>query len=279
MKKIILLISVAIAATAQAQEYVDRIGFKLESIAHLDIGWMKIATYTKTPVAKQLGHRSYSAKQIGYSQQFVTWMQQSYSPNGCLGDAGYYQNAIPKHSGTNSGYGNIINTHLDALPHLYGAYAKVYMFLKKDANGKFVPQTGHSDYWHIEANQLQHISAPVSFISTPEQYYFVMPRYHKDVKRDFAEDKAASQLSGFDTHKNVQAYTHFYIPPKIIYDDAQYVVIMTKNNKLPFEEVTIGEFFSQAEKQLPFWQKAENRSADLMAKAQKNLTRLKERKK
>ena len=277
MKIIILLISVVITATTQAQEYVDRIGFKLESIAHLDIGWMKIATYTKAPIAKQLSHRSYSAKQIGYSQQFVTWMQQSYSPKGCLGDVGYYQNAIPKHSGTNSAYGNIINTHLDALPHLYGAFAKVYMFLKKDPNGKFVPQTGHSDYWHIEANQLQYISVPVPFISTPEQYYFVMPQYHKDAKGDFARYKAGSQLSGFDTHKNLQAYTHFYVPPKIIGDNGQYVVVMTKNNKLPFEEITIGEFFLQAEKQLVFWQKAENRSADLMTKAQKNLARIKEK--
>ena len=190
MKKIILLISVAVVTRAQAQPiYVDRIGFKLESIADIDIGWMKMYKHTTAPKGKQLGQRSYSAKQIGYSQQFVTWMQQSYMPKGCLGDAGYYQNAVPKHSSTNSSYGNIINTHLDALPHLYGAFAKVYMFLKKDANGKFVPQAGYSDYWHIEANQLQYISVPVSFISTPEQYYFTMPHYHKDAKRDFAGDK------------------------------------------------------------------------------------------
>lgn len=277
MKKVILITLIATTITSHAQVYIDRIGFDLESIAHIDIGWIKTVEYTKAPVAKQLGHRSYSAKQIGYSQQFVTWMQQSYLPKGCLGDVSYYQNEIPKHSSTNSSYGNIINKNLDALPHLYGAMAKMYMFLKKDGNGKFVPQNNLGDYWHIEANQLQYISNPVPFISTPEQYYFAMPRYQNDKREIKASDKAASQLSGFDTQKNLQPYIHFYIPPRFISDYSYYVVIMTRNNELPFEEITIGEFFSQAEKQLPFWQKAENRSEDLMAKAQKNLARLKEK--
>ncbi|MBK8141441.1 MAG: hypothetical protein IPK57_10770 [Chitinophagaceae bacterium] len=112
-------------------------------------------------------------------------MQQSYLPKGCLGDIGHFQNAIPKFSGTNSALGNAINQHLAALPHMYGAFSKVYMFFKKDAAGKFVPQNNFAEYWHIEANQLQYISAPVSFISSPEQYYFVMPHYHSGAGSNF----------------------------------------------------------------------------------------------
>ena len=101
MKKIILLAFVAVSITAQAQPiYVDRIGFKLESIADIDIGWMEIRKHTTAPKGKQLGDRIYSAKQIGNCQQFVEWMQQSYLPKGCLGDATYYQNYIPKFSST-----------------------------------------------------------------------------------------------------------------------------------------------------------------------------------
>ena len=119
MKKIFLLNFLAFAMTTQAQVYVERIGFKLESIADINIGWMKTYNHPNPPTAKTLSNRVYSAKQIGYSQQFVEWMQQSYLPKGCLGDAKYYQNAIPKFSGTNSLVGNAIDEHLAALPHLY----------------------------------------------------------------------------------------------------------------------------------------------------------------
>ncbi len=205
-------------------------------------------------------------------------MQQSYLPKGCLGDAGYYQNYIPKFSSTNSRLGNAINQHAAALPHLYGAFSRMYMFLKKDAQGKFVPEVNFSEYWRIEANQLEHISKPVSFISSAEEYYFVLPDFTSHSKGYDADDKAASNLLGFANHKNMEGYRHFYIPGKTIDDDSYYVVIMTKDNEqLPFEKITIGEFFTQAEKQLPVWQKTEPTSPENFARAQKNLVRLKEK--
>ncbi|MFC0774884.1 hypothetical protein [Terrimonas alba] len=278
MKKIILLALVIASFTAQTQPiYVDRIGFKLESIADIDIGWMKIYKHTTPPKGKQLGNRTYSATQIGYSQQFVEWMQQSYLPKGCLGDAGYYQNAIPKFSGTNSRLGNAINMHGNALPHLYGAFSKMYMFLKKDDQGKFAPQNNLAEYWRIEANQLQYISDPVSFISSAEEYYFVLPDFNGNIKGYDADDKAASNLMDFNTHKNIKAYKHFYVPPKTIDDYAHYVVILTKDNELPFENVTIGDFFTEAEMQFPVWQKIDPVPAEKFAVAQKNLARLKEK--
>ena len=162
MKKLILIVFIGIGFTAQAQpEFVDRIGFKLESIADIDIGWMKIYKPTTPAKGKQLGNRIYSARQIGYCQQFIEWMQQSYLPKGCLGDAGYYLNEIPKFSGTNSKLGNEINQHGHALPHMYGASSRMYTALKKDAQGKFAPLYNFAEYWRIEANQLQYISSPV----------------------------------------------------------------------------------------------------------------------
>ena len=272
MKKIILIAFIAVGFTSQAQPvYVDRIGFKLESIADIDIGWMTIRNHTTAPKGKQLGDRIYSANQIGYSQNFVEWMQQSYLPKGCLGDATYYQNVIPKFSGTNSRLGNAINQHDHALPHMYGAQSKIYMFLKKDAEGKFIPQNNLSDDWRIEANGLQSISMPVSFISSSEEYYFILADFSGNSKGYNANDKAESNLMGFNNHKNLSAYKHFYIPHNC------YVVIMTKDKELPFEKVTIGEFFTEAEKQLPVWQNIEPVSAENFAVAQKNLARLKEK--
>lgn len=277
MKKLILLAFITVTITSQAQIYRDRIGFDLQSIADIDIGWMTIRKHTTPPKGKQLGDRVYSATQIGFSQQFVEWMQQSYLPKGCLGDATYYQNYIPKFSPTNSLLGNAINTHAHALPHLYGAQSKIYLYLKKDAQGKFVPQNNLGDYWHIEANQLQYISNRVSFISSNEEYYFVLPDYRNHSKGYDAEDKTHSNLSGFDNHKNIQAYKHFFTPSKPFIPMPQYIVIMTKDNELPFEKITIGEFFTEAEKQFPVWQKIDPVSAGNFLTAQKNLTRLKEK--
>jgi hypothetical protein len=206
MKKIILIALAAINIHAQAQVYVDRIGFTLESIADINIGWMKIYKYTTPPAGKQLGTRTYSAKQIGYSQMFVEWMQVSYLPKGCLGDAGYYQNDIPEFSGTNSLLGNAINMQKQALPHLYGAFSRMYMFLKKDAQGKFVPQVNFSEYWHISANEIQNISLPVSFISSTEEYYFVLPDFNSNAKGYNADDKVASNLMNFNALKNKKGY-------------------------------------------------------------------------
>ena len=271
MKRIILIGLVAITITSQAQVYVDRIGFTLESISDINFGWMTIRKHTSPPKGKQLGDRIYSAKQIGYSQQFVEWMQQSYLPKGCLGDAAYYQNYIATFSGTNSRLGNAINMHRNALPHLYGTQSKMYMFLKKDAQGKFVPQNNLAENWRIEANGLESISNPVSLISSTEEYYFVLPDFSGTSKGYNADDKVASNLMGFTNHKNLSTYKHFYIP----HDG--YVVIMTKDKELPFEKITIGEFFAQAEKQFPVWQNIEPVSAENFATAQKNLARLKEK--
>ena len=271
MKKLILIAFIAITFTSQAQVYIDRIGFTLESISDINFGWMKIYNHTTPSKGKQLGNRTYSANQIGYSQKFVEWMQQSYLPKGCLGDAHYYQNYIPTFSGTNSRLGNAINMHGNALPHLYGAFSKMYMFLKKDAQGKFVPQNNLAEDWRIEANGLEYISNPVSFISSTEEYYFVLLDFSGNSKGYNAEDKVASNLMGFNNHKNIAGYKHFYIPHE------SYVVIITKNKELPFEKVTIGEFFTQAEKQLPIWQNVDPVSAEKFAAAQKNLARLKEK--
>jgi hypothetical protein len=277
MKKIMLLAVITLTVSSKAQVYIDRIGFTLESIADKDFGWIKIYNHPAPPTGKSSGNRTYSAKQIGYSQQFVEWMQQSYIPKGCLGDAGYYQNYIPAFSGSNSRLGNAINRNKQALPQLYGAFSKMYMFLKKDELGKIVPQNNFAEYWHIAANQLEYISNPVTFISGTEEYYFVLPDFNDHEKGYDEVDRAAANLMDFRNNKNIQAYRHFYIPPKVIGDASQYVVIMTRNHELPFEKITIGEFFEQAEKQFPFWQKTVPVSAENFALAQNNLARLKEK--
>src|SRR5690349_20730286 len=111
MRSLLICCLLLFFISSKAQVYVDRIGFKLETIADLDLGWVRTFKPTSPPKGKQLGGRTYSATQIGYSQQFIEWMQQSYIPKGCLGDVAYNQNAVYKFSGTNSRLGNAISSH------------------------------------------------------------------------------------------------------------------------------------------------------------------------
>jgi hypothetical protein len=261
MKKIILPFTLLFGLQSTAQLFIP-----LEELASEELGWIQVKKYTAPAKSIKVGNRTYSSAQIRNCELFIEWMQQSYLPTGCLGDAKYYVNELP---GT-----SYESQQKNALPHLYGAYSRLYMFLKKDPKGKLVPQTGLSDYWRIEVNQLEHITNHVPFISTPDQYYFVMPHYDNAVKgHDF---KKEFDFLGFSNHPNLAPYRHFY-QQKNAGAGNQYVTILTANNKLPFEEVTIGEFLTRAEQQLPEWQKREKRSNELLAKALENLARIKEK--
>jgi hypothetical protein len=148
------------------------------------------------------------------------------------------------------------------------------MFLKKDEKGKFVLQNSLTDKWNIEANGLNSISNPISFISSAGAHYFILPDFKNNDKGYNPNDKAASNLSGFDNHKNIAAYQHFFSPT---FEEKSYIVILAKNNELPFDKVTIGEFFTEAEKQFPVWQKIDPVPAEQFIAAQKNLARLKQK--
>ena len=61
---------------------------------------------------------------------------------------------------------------------LYGAFSKMYIFLKKDAQGKlYTANQPRRIIGDIEANQLENISDPVFFISSTEEYYFILHRF------------------------------------------------------------------------------------------------------
>ena len=56
IKKIILLAYVSVTTHLQAQVYIDRIAFVLESIEEIDIGWMKMYKFTTVAKGRQLGN-------------------------------------------------------------------------------------------------------------------------------------------------------------------------------------------------------------------------------
>lgn len=282
IKLLFALLLFVVCNSSQAQS-------KREAYSALDIGWMKKIEFKAPPKPMTIDTRSYTAKQIGYAQAMLTWIQQTYTPKGMFGDLKWYTFEPDKSEPVTSkdyDYNEAEKNNRRALPNYYGAYAKLSLFLKKDANGKWVPETGHDIRWLIEANGVGTISRPVVRLSTPDEYYFLMPRYEIGMKGSL--DKTwyaeAANFRNFSNHPNLKNYDHYYIPNGQVTDgkDDFYAVIMTKNRQpLPFEQVTVGEFIRQLEKQLPLmYQMAINggsKDIDLKARANKGFQIFKQR--
>jgi hypothetical protein len=253
MKKVLIAIALLFlknsAATAQPdpKNFPVNTELRINEIQGLKIGWWKTIKKT-TAAATTLYGRTYSATQISNAQKFMEWMQASYTPTGCLGDVKYYLN---RGQDKYRRYGKLDAYYDEALPQLYGAYTKVYMFLKKEANGNFKPAGDFAEFWHIGVNQLEYISQAVNCISSPTEHFFIMPHYIQGHKGSFEQFADRVSFLNFNNHSNLQPYQHFFIPPKIIGDNPWYVVLLTKDNKpLPFESITIGELIERLEKNM-----------------------------
>lgn len=275
---------VAINLQAQTKE------LPRKDVTHVDIGWKKIVEFKEPPKPLPFEERHYTAKQIGYAQTFITWMQQTFTPKGMLGESRYYLIASSKSepvTGKYYTYNEAEKNNRRALPNPYGAFSRFYLFLKKDENGKYVQATNHQILWNIEANAIENISQQIIALSTPEEYYFIMPRYEVGMKGtlDVSWNEEAAQLQNFSNHPNLKKYDHYYVPSRILNSFAPvayYVVIMTKNNQpLPFEQVTVGEFIEQLELQLPMMYKIAinqgSKDIDLMERAKRGFQIFKNR--
>lgn len=230
-----------------------------EPYSNVDAGWKKKIVFNTPPKTMTVDDRNYSVKQVGDAQTMLTWMQETFSPKGMLGDAKWYLNPTAKSEPVTSKYFGLdeaAKRNRTALPHLWGAYSKFNVFLKKDASGKYVEETPHEIRWNIEVNGLENFSYQISAISTPEEYYFLMPRYEIGMRGLMESDysKNAANFRNFTNHPNLKKYDHYYVPSRTLSPGSNdyYVVIMTKDQKpLPFEHVTIGDFIKQLEKQFP----------------------------
>ncbi len=192
------------------------------------LGWMKIFKAEEPSKAVSYDNRSFSEKQMALCNTFRTWMQASYTPKGALGDI--VRTANDKlHQ---------YNEDTRSLPSRYGANAKTYIELKKNEQGKYVPETNTHWFWYIMANGL--IGDKVYTITTPEQYYFYIP-HEKGLD---PEEEKVSKLLNFNTHPGLKKYISYY-QPKGIGTTLQYVVILCKDNVRPYIQITKGEFLDQ----------------------------------
>jgi hypothetical protein len=217
-KYFLLMLVLLASSTAMSQKEYDE---------HY-IGWMKMFKPDELSKAVSYDNRSFSEKQIALCNTFRTWMQASYTPKGGLGD-------ILK---TANDKLNAYNQDTKSLPSRYGANAKTYIELKKNEQGKYVPQTNTHWFWYIMANGV--IGDKVYTITTPEQYYFYIPQ-EKGLGQ---EEEKISRLLDFNTRPGLKKYIS-YFQPKGIGTTLQYVVILCRDNQWPYIQITKGEFLDQ----------------------------------
>jgi hypothetical protein len=239
-------------------------------------GWVKIYTRSETPKPVTLDGVTASSDQMKVAGLFQEWIQQSYLPKGGPGD-----------TKRTVGDDHTFVENKKALPHSYGAFSKTYTILTKDASGKIVPLTGDAYYWEIRANAIAKISTEVESLSSDEHYYFTI-----QVPTEDGSYKEKMKLSGFDTHITLNKYIHFYSPKGFNNTDAGsfYVVILCKDNKVPWVPITKGEYFNALQESITRWYEYDvaeytrlrkpeivTRTKETYKKAKENLVWLKEK--
>lgn len=155
----------------------------------------------------------------------VSWLQQSYTPKGALGQAFKL---------VNDKLGPY-NQHMRSAPQYYGASTKTLIELRKNAQGKWEPYTNTNWFMQVAINGP--IGNSVDLISTPEQYYFYIP----GEDRKYNHHEELETLLGFSTHSALQPYYHWF-QPKSISGTLQYVVLLCKDKVKPYVQITKGEY-------------------------------------
>ncbi len=289
MRTIKIIIIILMPCLLQAQETKPNGSYAREAIEHIDIGWMKMLEF-KDPTKAHIGNGwTYNVKQIEFARQIGTWMQQTMKPKGLLGQMflSVYAPAptVPMNSKSYNFNAAEINNKT-ALPNTYGAYAKLYFLLKKTDKQKFWPSSDHSYHWSIQANGVEIMTKQQVELSSPDEYYFIMPRYYAGIKGEFDKDylEKDANYRNFTNSPNLKNVDHFLVPPKVLDygNKPYYVIVMTKDRQpLPFEQVTVAGLIERLEKHLPVMYNVSmnngTRVDDLMGNAKRGIQYMKER--
>lgn len=252
---------VLLLVTVSAQPTNARGWYERSDIEEVEIGWIKTLQFKEPAKPFTQNGWSYTARQTDITQKIATWIQQSLNPRGMLGEMKLSVLAPePSESITSKYYtfNEAEKNNRKAFPNTYGAYAKFYMLLQKTSTKKFWPINGLADYftWEIMANNVQMITKQMVLLSSPDEYYCTMPRYTIGMKGEYDKDWMIQYANyrDFTSSPALQKYDHYLIPSGAIDHTRQYyyTVILTRDNQpLPFEQVTVAQFISQLEKQLP----------------------------
>ncbi|WP_460687510.1 hypothetical protein [Niabella aquatica] len=259
-----------------------------KSIEYADIGWIKMLDFKDPPKPIILNGRNYPVSQMEVSQKLATWIQQTYSPRGLLGEMVQSVYALPAGqpvTSTSYNYNEAEKNNRNALPNTYGATGKMYSNLQKTSTKKFWPIDGLAGYyvWQIMANNIELISRQMIGLSSPDEYYCTMPQYSMGMKGEYEGSDKNANYQNFMTSSNLKNYTHYWIPSDALNNNEHfYVVVMTKDKQpLPFEQITVAELLTRLEKQLPLMEKIDRNSGgrldNMLQKAKNGLNIMKKK--
>jgi hypothetical protein len=236
MKKIILFCGLSISTVvSSAQPVPPRI------IEDSVLGWMKVYNFKGAKSPMEVDNKHYSIAQLSICDSFANWIQASYAPKGGLGDI---KKSVLEKLG-------LYNQFTASLPQSYGAYAKIYIFLKYNSSRKLVPETDHHLYWGVFANQVP--GWPVRDICTASQYYFTMPSFESAF--DSEREKKTYDLTKL---VNLKPYTSFWVKSIESGGGTNYV-LLCKENKSPFLKISKGEYLGLLETAIPLFYEAEKK--------------------
>ena len=212
---------------------------KHDAYQNESIGWKKIYNWPPTNKSQQVDDKVYSAAQISIASLMANWMQISYTPKGGLGDV--KKTVLPKIG--------LYNAYNAALPPSYGAVAHIYTFLKKE-NGKWVNETTHANLWRIMANQVP--DYPITDLCNENQYYFVIPGMDKDlINQQASSENSYKKLYDLAAIPGIKKYFNVVLP-EFGHLTRSNLIIMSKENQFPFQQLSIGELLSITENTMPY---------------------------
>ncbi|MBK8496704.1 MAG: hypothetical protein IPL50_18230 [Chitinophagaceae bacterium] len=214
-------------------------GVSKQSIEDSVIGWMKVYNFKGVKTGMKVDDKQYSANQVSICDSFANWIQASYIPKGGLGDV---KKTVSEKLGP-------YNQHTASLPQSYGAYAKIYVFLKYNSSHKLVPENNLGAFWNVIANQVP--GWPIRDISTATQYYFTMPSYESAS----GGEEQTKKIHDLAKSPNIKPYTSFWVKDIEAGGGTDYV-LLCKDNRSPFIKLTKGEYLELLETAIPrFYEK------------------------
>jgi hypothetical protein len=237
MKKIFVYsITLFIANNLLAQQ------IPMPSIKDSLLGWMKVYHFKGSKQSTRVDDKLYSANQLSLCDSFANWIQASYIPKGGLGDV---KKAVSDKLG-------LYNQYTAGKPQSFGAYSKTYTELKYNSAGKMEPYTNTHTWWGIYANGVPG-DWPVRDICTPSQYYFTIPtaatqEYDEEIKKQL-------DISAYPC---IKTYISFWVK-NMGFGGGKEVVILCKDNKLPFIKISMAEYLQLLENAIPVFYEAEKK--------------------
>ena len=204
---------------------------------------MKVYHFKGVKESKKVDDKFYSAAQLSICDSFANWMQASYIPKGGLGDV---KKSVSEKLGQ-------YNQHTAVLPQSYGAYAKTYFELKYNSNHKLVPENNRNAYWGVFANQVPGIGL-FHDICTPTQYYFTMPSYESSS----GNEEEIKKIHDKADIPNIKPYLSFWVKDIEAGGGTDYV-LLCKENKSPFVQITKGEYLQALESAIPIYYATEKK--------------------